>query len=182
MIFFNWRLILCLITVLTHVKFTFNIHAAASSPASLFAQKVSDSSAKGKCSPSIQPPCGKAFGIPSFFKNKTAKVGNSCPDSSEQTSDYSLPAAWNDNWESNNDLWIASRLGSVKDLESAISLGASVNAREAVLSRTAMHFAAERGHTSVILKLITAGADIDAKNEANFTVVDSSGIEVLASI
>jgi hypothetical protein len=148
--------------------------AGAANPKTAYAQKVSACSVNGRESPSIQPPCAKEFGIPAFFKKETANDG----DDSDDISDCILPAAWNDNWESNNNLWIAARLGSVEDLESAIASGASVNAREAVLSRTALHFAAERGHTNVILKLIAAGADIDARNEANFTVVGSSGLEL----
>jgi ankyrin repeat protein len=174
---FNLSIIICLflLSASTHVRSTiYNNHAARSNPKSTHAQKVSECSANGRDSPSIRPPCGKSFGIPAFFKNETASDG----DDSDEISDYILPASWKDNWESNNKLWIAARLGSVEDLESAISSGASVNAREAVLSRTALHFAAERGHTNVVLKLIAAGADIDARNEPNFTVVAPSGIEL----
>jgi hypothetical protein len=168
MIHFNWCIIVCmsLFAASTHVRSTnYNVYGG-SNPKSKFTHKASECSSNERDGPSIRPPCGKAFGIPSFRNGKTKDA-----DDSDEFSDFVIPAAWNDNWESNNNLWIAARLGSVEDLELAISSGASVNAREAVLSRTAMHFAAERGHTNVVLKLLAAGADIDARNEANFTVV-----------
>jgi outer membrane protein assembly factor BamB len=61
------------------------------------------------------------------------------------------------------ELWEASRVGDVARVRAALDKGADVNAKGRY-DRTALTFAADRGHTDVIRLLLDRGADIHAQD------------------
>lgn len=67
---------------------------------------------------------------------------------------------------SHKDLWLAVREGSLADVDSALALlkknGGNVNARNA-FGLTALHIATWRNHVPIVRRLLTAGADPDAR-------------------
>jgi len=57
----------------------------------------------------------------------------------------------------------ASREGNVEQVENLLREGARVDGRDSGNGRTALHYAAEGGHTSIAQRLVNAGANIDAE-------------------
>lgn len=57
----------------------------------------------------------------------------------------------------------AAREGNVEQVENLLREGARVDGRDAGNGRTALHFAAEGGHTAIAQRLVNAGANIDAE-------------------
>lgn len=68
---------------------------------------------------------------------------------------------------SHKDLWLAVREGSLADVDSALALlkknGGNINARNA-FGLTALHIATWRNHVPIVRRLLTAGADPDARD------------------
>ena len=73
-----------------------------------------------------------------------------------------------------NDIWSAAAFGNIKAIKGHLAKSVNINAKDSTFGSTALSSAALFGHTEIVVLLLEAGADVNARNRDGSTPLHSA--------
>ncbi len=70
------------------------------------------------------------------------------------------------------DIWEAARTGNIEAVKQHLAAGADVDVKGGFMKGAPLHFAAGNGHKEIAELLIAKGADVNAKDDIDYTPLD----------